>query len=233
MIVNQSHIVSSSSSVQHLSMAPYKTLSISEKLKIIREVEKGEKPKCVIAKEFDIPKTTLSTIIKNKIKVLNCAESGISGHKFRSKSGEFPNVEKCLVRWFSECREKNVSISGPILQEKTKHFAESLGISNFKASSGWLANFKKRYDIVGKTVCGESASVDVQVCDQWKENLSALLTGYLPEEIYNADETALFYRCMPNKTLEFKNKEGKGGKESKERLTVVLATNMDLSLIHI
>lgn len=70
--------------------------TILEKLKTIREVENGQKQKRDIAKEFGIPKTTLS-IVKNKAKVLNCAESGILGHKFRSKSGKFPNVEKCLV----------------------------------------------------------------------------------------------------------------------------------------
>ena len=121
-------------------------------------------------------------------------------------------------------------ISGPILQEKAKRFAESLGVVNFKASSGWLSKFKSRYDIVGRTVCGESASVDLQVCDDWKSNLSSLLSGYQPSEVYNADETGLFFRCLPNKTLEFRKKECHGGKDSKERLTVLLTANMDGSV---
>jgi hypothetical protein len=45
-------------------------------------------------------------------------------------------------------------------------------------------------------------------------------------DIFNADKTALFYKCMPDKTLTFKNEKCNGSKHSKERLTLLLAVNM-------
>jgi len=56
--------------------------------------------------------------------------------------------------------------------------------------------------------------------------LSELLEGYKPCDIFNADETALFYKCMPDKTLTFKNEKCSGGKHSKDQLTLLLAVNM-------
>jgi hypothetical protein len=44
--------------------------------------------------------------------------------------------------------------------------------------------------------------------------------------VYNADETALFYKLMPNKTLALKGKRCTGSKNSKERITVLLCTNL-------
>lgn len=35
----------------------------------------------------------------------------------------------------------------------------------------------------------------------------------------------LFYKCLPNNTLAFKNESCHGGKNSKERITVLLAAN--------
>ncbi|XP_044761995.1 tigger transposable element-derived protein 6-like [Coccinella septempunctata] len=77
---------------------------------------------------------------------------------------------------------------------------------------------------------GESASVNEDTCAEWLAHLSDLLETYTSDEIYNADETGLFYRCLPNKTLDFKNTDCHGGKESKERLTVLLAVNMSGSV---
>ena len=54
--------------------------------------------------------------------------------------------------------------------------------------------------------------------------LPAALKEYSLADIYNADETALFYKLMLNKTLEFKGNTCFGGKSSKERITALLCT---------
>ncbi|KAJ8936977.1 hypothetical protein NQ318_015641 [Aromia moschata] len=61
----------------------------------------------------------------------------------RQRTCEFPQLEHCLLEWFTQCRLKNVPIEGPLLKEKATFFAEKLGISVFKASGGWLDKFKK------------------------------------------------------------------------------------------
>ena len=106
---------------------------------------------------------------------------------------EFMDLEKSILDWFSQCRQNNINISGTILREKAEKFAKELGHQTFKASSGWLEKFKKRHGIMFRTICGESATVNDQVCNDWKEKLDKLTEGYSCDDIFNADETGMFY----------------------------------------
>ena len=47
------------------------------------------------------------------------------------------------------------------------------------------------------------------------------------KDIFNVDETSLFYNCTPDKTLTFKGDRCSGGKNSKERITLLIGANMD------
>jgi hypothetical protein len=70
-----------------------------------------------------------------------------------------------------------------------------------------------------KSLHGESSSVDLPTVANWLPSLRDVLSSYEPREIYNADETGIFWRMMPDKTLAFKGEKCSGGKKSKERLT--------------
>ncbi|GFY36906.1 tigger transposable element-derived protein 6 [Trichonephila clavipes] len=102
-----------------------------------------------------------------------------------------------------------------LLKEKAKAFAKELGIE-FSASDRWLTNFKKRNGIVFKKMCGESLSVGINVCSKWQNSLSDLIKEYEPRNIFNTDETGLFFKCLPEKTFTFKKEKCHGGKHSKE-----------------
>lgn len=56
----------------------------------------------------------------------------------------------------------------------------------------WIFFFlKKRHNIDFIKVCGESVAVSDDVVNGWKINLIELMEGYKPNDILNADETAL------------------------------------------
>ena len=76
---------------------------------------------------------------------------------------------------------------------------------------------------------GESAEVSVESTDAWLESLPFLLGGYEPRDVYNADETGLFFNMLPDRTLAYKGESCHGGKHSKYRLrlTVLLCVNSD------
>ncbi|GFX59468.1 tigger transposable element-derived protein 6 [Trichonephila clavipes] len=126
----------------------------------------------------------------------------------------------------TQCRRQNIPMGGSLLKEKAKAFAKELA-TEFSASEGWLTNFKKRNGIVFKKMCGESSSVDINVCSKWQNSLSYLIKEYEPRNIFNKDETGLFFKCLPEKTFTFKKEKCYGGRHSKERLTILLAVNMD------
>jgi hypothetical protein len=50
--------------------------------------------------------------------------------------------------------------------------------------------------------------------------------GYSEENIYNADETGVFYNMTPNSTFKFKGEKCVGGKMYKNRLTVLMCVNI-------
>ncbi|GFS64650.1 tigger transposable element-derived protein 4 [Trichonephila clavipes] len=127
----------------------------------------------------------------------------------------------------TQCREQNIQMGGSLLKEKAKVFAKEFGIE-FSASEGWLTNFKKRNGIVFKKMCGESSSVDINVCSKWPNSLSDLIKECEPRNIFSTDETGLFFKCLPKKKpFTFKKEKCHGGKHSKERLTILLTVNMD------
>jgi hypothetical protein len=116
------------------------------------------------------------------------------------KKSKFPEVEKALLTWFKNAREQNVTVLGEIMREKAKYFATKLGISDleFDCSSGWLERFKVRHDISFKHVCGEANCVVTNSIEMenWQTKLSKILQDYSPDQIYNDDETGIFYRLF-------------------------------------
>lgn len=54
-----------------------------------------------------------------------------------------------------------------------------------------------------------------------------IIKDYKPSDIYNMDETGLLFRALPDKTLSIRGDDCKGGKRSKDRLTVMLCVNME------
>ena len=51
---------------------------------------------------------------------------------------------------------------------------------------------------------GEAADVDPSVVSDWGERLKTISQGYALKDIFNADETGLFYRALPTRSLVVK-----------------------------
>jgi hypothetical protein len=151
-----------------------------------------------------------------------------SGQRKSLKQSPFEELEILLPAWFKQAKGSSAVISGSLLREKALHIATRLGIEDFKASNGWITGFKQRHSVVYKTALGDCKSVDSSTVEEWrKEQLLKIFEGYEPKNIYNADETVPFFRLPPNKTLSLKGDPCNGGKNSKERITVLLARNAD------
>ena len=58
-----------------------------------------------------------------------------------------------------------------------------MGISEFKASNGWLQKWKQRYNIKQVSICGESGDVQGDTVTSWKEHLPEIVSGYAQSEI--------------------------------------------------
>ena len=192
-----------------------------------------EKSNAQICRDFEIVSSTLYTILKDKDKILNAHASGnFTGERKKIRLPNFFQVDEALLLFFllffKQATAQGTPIGGPQLIEKGKEIAEGLGLASFSMSQGWLDRWKARHGIAMKVKCGESLSVDKEATEDWKVlTLKPLLEQYNPCDIYNADETGLFYKCLPSRTLAFKGQTYSGGKLSKDRITLLVAANMD------
>ena len=57
--------------------------------------------------------------------------------------------------------------------------------------------------------------------------LPEILKDYSARDVFNADETGLYWRATPDGTLSFKSVEAPGSKVAKDRMTLLLTGNMD------
>lgn len=78
---------------------------------------------------------------------------------------------------------------------------------DFKASEGWLTGFKERHSIVFKQPQGEAGDIDMEAVDNWRQTiLKQKLSEFSENDVFNVDETGLFWKLLPSKTLAFKGK---------------------------
>ena len=166
--------------------------------------------------------------MKNKRKTIEAFESStFRPDRKRLRTAAYTDVEDALLLWFKQARSQGVPVSGPILQIKARELAATLGHNEYRCSSGWLERFKVRRGITFRRMSGEAASVTNDMTADWLEvKLPALLHDYQPVDVFNADETGSFWKCLPDKTLHMKGEQCSGGKKSKERITVLVCANM-------
>lgn len=68
---------------------------------------------------------------------------------FPFRPSKFPDIEAELVQWLIEVKRNRIQLSDALIRAKAKETASALGITDdrFKASSGWVENFKHRHGI--------------------------------------------------------------------------------------
>jgi len=201
-----------------------KELRLDSKLDLITDSEKIPKiSQKDLSLKYGIGKATVCDILKRKDEYRRQSEENIGSKRiWHVSTGKFSDLNELLFRWFKGAREKNIPLSGPVLQEKALDFAKDLNLDEFKASNGWLESWRFRYGIGFFKVCGESANVNLNIVSEFKSKLPEIVKDFDLKDIFNADETGLFYRTLQDKTLAKRGEECKGGKMSKNRITVML-----------
>ena len=144
------------------------------------------------------------------------------------KLGKYEDVSAALLKWFTSKMDQGAVINGPLMIEKAQSFAKDMGYEGFKCSQGWLTSFKERYNIKLRSIQGEEREMNISDVDAWHQTVwTEILQEYEAKDIYNCDESGLFYRILPNRTLAFKGQKCAGGKMSKERISIMFCSNMD------
>lgn len=209
-------------------------LTFEKKLEIIEHLKKGATA-VALSVQFDVPRTTINDIKKNAdeiIKYTSQMESFDGRPKKRKTMKRAANeaLDTALYLWFVQKRSEGIPLSGPFIAEKALQFNAKLnGDASFKASTGWLDNFKNRHGIRELNIEGEKMSAaSAETVEAFKRKFKKMIeeSGLSREQIYNADETGLNYKALPTKTLaSLSEKYAPGFKMQKQRITALVCAN--------
>ena len=137
--------------------------------------------------------------------------------------------------WINEKQLAGDSMSEAIIFEKARLLYSDImrdtpgsSAEEFKASKGWFDSFKKRTGIHSVVRHAEAAISNKDAAEKFVEKFKDFVDreGFIPEQVFNCDETGLFWKKMPERTyITREEKALPGHKPMKDRLTLLLCGN--------
>nr|XP_023656335.1 tigger transposable element-derived protein 1-like isoform X2 [Paramormyrops kingsleyae] len=211
--------------------------TVELKKEIIEKFEGGKTQK-ELAIEYNMAKSTLSTFLKKREDIKKAVVAkGVKSITAKNRPKTMEKMEHLLFIWINQKQLAGDSISQAMICEKAKAlYADILsegGTSSeqpesFKASHGWFHNFANRVGIHSVVRHGEAVSANKEEAEQFSKEFCEFLEaeGFVPHQVFNCDETSLFWKKMPNRTYITKEeKKMPGPKPMKDRLTLLLCAN--------
>ncbi len=173
--------------------------------------------------------TVMQATINNtlqRLAELLAREETINGNAKTRQPVMYQDVDEALAQWV-EAYQANINISEEMIRQKATQFLERLhpDAPKFEFSSGWSAKFKQRHQIRSHRRFGESGAADTKIIKESLPRIRTILDQYALANIYNMDETGLFYRMQVDSSLATRQFEG--CKQNKERITITICCNAD------
>jgi hypothetical protein len=97
------------------------------------------------------------------------------------------------------CRSQNHQGKGSIYYSITNEYP-SEKVKEFNASSGWFHGFKQRHSFHNIKLNGEGGRADEVAASKFPEEFKEIVEEgrYSLKQIFNFDETGVFWKRMPN-----------------------------------
>ena len=177
-----------------------------------------------LATQFKCGISTVSDILKEKERWMAIQDDSPDANIKKIRPPKWPKLEEAMTIWIERIFLGNQDIDGAAILNKADKFATAFGITDFKASEGWLTGFKLRHGIKSYCKHGEALSApSQQEIDTERLKLKEVLKNWEPYNIFNCDETALYWAREPSRVLS--KFQVSGRKKSKARITVLLTMN--------
>jgi hypothetical protein len=105
---------------------------------------------------------------------------GLLSNICECRPSKFPEVEEQLQKWLQEMKRDSVMFTDAMIRQKAKETAKKLHIPDnmFKASSGWVENFKHRHGIRGGIWNGDRANTSTGTLGDGEPGLSSLHSAF-------------------------------------------------------
>jgi hypothetical protein len=213
-----------------------KRLSELQRCEIIAKLSRTSAPsKRSLAREYGVSEGAVRKVWENREAILHRSALLTEEKKettFRSSVGRFTELEDMLYVWIDSMRRASLPVPPSLVIAKAKIIASNLSIpeSDFKASWQWLSRFRVRHGLQKILLHGEGAEVNKNDPELLAalEELYEIISNYKPENVYNMDETGLFFRLLPRYSLLMPEEDlstTRGKKKSKDRLSLIVCAN--------
>lgn len=163
--------------------------------------------------------------------------------KKKRVASQFATLERALEFWFQQERRKGTAITKELLREKAVHYNSIMNPGQEEAMQiqqqsdqqekrstlrGFVRGFIERHNLVQRTVCGERMSADSEAAQMFVEQFNTeMLKHFRPCQVFNMDETGLWFRNQYKKTLATPSENHPPGfKVNKSRVSICLTGNM-------
>jgi len=206
-----------------------KSLDLATKVEICNAIDNKMSSKDIFAK-FGIDKIQLYNIKKIKDKILSLKEKSwnFPSHLTKLRKSKYSEIEQILFEWFLLQRKQKINVNDILLEVKARELIKVYNLNHVVVNRSFITRFKTRYGISLKAISGEAFTVDEDIVKEWQENFMTEFNnaGWLPEQIYNADESALVYKNLDSRTLiaPFEQRAS-GFINSKEKITIMPCVN--------
>lgn len=100
--------------------------------------------------------------------------------------------------WVEKAMHNGIIVTGEVLRAKWRRFEELAGIPQddwLSLSGGWMDSLKAWNGLKQMKRHGEAASASIEDAEADRERVKKILKdgGYAPRDIFNMDETGLFW----------------------------------------
>jgi Tc5 transposase DNA-binding domain len=128
----------------------------------------------------------------------------------RTHTISFQQLEETLKNWMLQQQHQKICLSGNIIKEKGRDFAKRLGMleTDLLFSNGWLVSFEDRNGFKQWKLHGESGDAQMEGIEEKMSVIQSKIAKYQVDDVYNMDETGLFYNMAPNTTIAVRQIEG-------------------------
>lgn len=131
-----------------------------------------------------------------------------------------PELENQLWKWIEKVAEQGFCLLCELIKMKARDIQRGVCDAwDLNFSEGWLTAFERRHCLRSRLRPGEAGSADSDAVATGRQKLQELADLYVPENIYNMDETGL-------RSLHL-HQTSTWRKENKTRKPIALAANAD------
>jgi hypothetical protein len=173
--------------------------------------------------------SSIREVVKNEKKIWSSFAVATHTAKVTStvRDTVLVKMEKALNLWVEDMNRKHMPIvtAKGLYEDFKKESTEEKDTTPFTASKGRLHRFRNRHNFKNIKITGEAASANEEAVAMFPAELKKLIEeeGYHPKQVFNCDETGLFWKKTPNRTYIHKRaKQASRFKAWNDRLTLVL-----------